>query len=78
MEKRKIGEVNSKSSVNIHDLRKQKQTNGCISIYSLKNICPKWYTIREHFITRISRNEAEKSLVAKIKNKILLPTIRIL
>ena len=29
-------------------------------------------------LPEVSRNEAEKSLVAKIKNKMLLPTIRVL
>ena len=51
--KRKIEQVNSKSSVNIKGLKKQNQNNECISIYySHKNIPPKNYTHKKHCITR--------------------------
>ena len=55
-EKRKIGQVNSKSSVYVRGLKKQnkqKKMDVFLSfIYNFKNYCPKCYTYKKRCITR--------------------------
>ena len=47
-------------------------------MYILKNVCPKCYSHKKHFITRNSCKGTGKTFLVKIKNKMLLQTIRIL
>ena len=47
-------------------------------IYTFKNICPKCHTYKKHCITRNSNKGAGKVFLVKIKNKMLLPALKIL
>ena len=62
--------MNSKSSVTIQGLKKQNKSNGYICInYTIKNICPKCYTNKKHFITKNKNYRAGKASPDKIKKK---------
>ena len=65
--------MNSKSSVTIQGLKKQNKSNGYICInYTIKNICPKCYTNKKHFITTNKSYRAEKAFPNKIKKKYVI------
>ena len=65
--------MNSKSSVTIQGLKKQNKSNGYICInYTIKNICPKFYTNKKHFITKNKNYRAEKAFPNKIKKKYVI------
>ena len=65
--------MNSKSSVTIQGLKKQNKSNGYICInYTIKNICPKCYTNKKHFITKNKYYRAEKAFPNKIKKKYVI------
>ena len=52
MKKKKVRQVNSKSLVNIQDLKQRNEKNRCVSLfYTFKNICPNCYTYK-NTITR--------------------------
>ena len=66
--------MNSKSSVTIQGLKKQNKSNGYICInYTIKNICPKCYTNKKHFITKNKNYTAGKAFPDKItKNNVIV------
>ena len=62
--------MNSKSLITIQGSKKQNKSNGYICInYTIKNICPKCYTNKKHFITKNKNYRAGKASPDKIKKK---------
>ena len=65
--------MNSKSLITIQGSKKQNKSNGYICInYTIKNICPKCYTNKKHFITKNKYYRAEKAFPNKIKKKYVI------
>ena len=62
--------MNSKSLITIQGSKKQNKSNGYICInYTIKNICPKCYTNKKHFIIKNKNYRAGKASPDKIKKK---------